>query len=145
MSLESYSQQLVSTLSKVGLSPGSTPLLPGSFKLSKVVSGLQPSKGAPGTIATEQTLASKPALTEYLGPGPKDDSTSHRYLFLLFRKPGNLSLSKSDVGGEEFFDLRSFKAAEWVAEHGLELVSVNWMLGAGDGWKGIAPGHAKEL
>ncbi|KAL2075995.1 hypothetical protein VTL71DRAFT_938 [Oculimacula yallundae] len=210
MSLESYSQQLVSTLSKVGLAPGSIPLIPNTFKLSTilgikfgeravkygeifrfseckvaptisfapeegkdastsytlllvdpdaptpeepkfafwrhwVVPGLQPSKGAPGSIGTEQAVATKPALTEYLGPGPKDDSTPHRYLFLLFREPANLSLSKSDVGGEEFVDRRSFGAAEWVAKHGLELVSVNWMLGAGDGWSGIAPGQTREF
>ncbi|GAB1206030.1 hypothetical protein APSETT445_004711 [Aspergillus pseudonomiae] len=89
-----------------------------------VVSGLQPS-GAPETVQT---------LTEYLGPGPKDDSRPHRYLFLLFREPHSLSLSKEDVGGEEFTARRSFKAAEWVQQHGLELVAVNWMLGAGDGW-----------
>ncbi|KAK0121676.1 hypothetical protein ONS95_009961 [Cadophora gregata] len=211
MSLETYSQQLVSTLSKVGLAPGSIPLIPSTFKLSTilgikfgdrpvtygeifrvseckvaptisfapeedkdastsytlllvdpdaptpeepkfafwrhwVVSGLEPSKVVPGSVATEQAVASKAPLTEYLGPGPKDDSTPHRYLFLLFREPaGGLSLSKADVGGEEFVDRRSFKAAEWVAKHGLELVSVNWMLGAGDGWSGVAPGQAKEL
>ena len=55
-------------------------------------------------------------------------------MFLLFREPHGLSLSKEDVGGEEFTARRSFKAAEWVQEHGLELVAVNWMLGAGDGW-----------
>ncbi|KAH9223306.1 phosphatidylethanolamine-binding protein [Leptodontidium sp. 2 PMI_412] len=210
MSLDTYSQQLVSTLSKVGLAPGSIPLIPGTFKLSTilgikfgeravtygeifrvseckvaptisfapevgkdastsytlllvdpdaptpeepkfafwrhwVVAGLQPSQAPPGSVAVEQAVASKSPLTEYLGPGPKDDSTPHRYLFLLFRAPAGLSLSKSDVGGEEFVDRRSFKAAEWVAKHGLELVSVNWMLGAGDGWSGIAPGQVKEL
>ncbi|KAL2831492.1 phosphatidylethanolamine-binding protein [Aspergillus cavernicola] len=90
-----------------------------------VVSGLKPSDG----------IDSKPALTEYLAPGPKDDSRPHRYLFLLFREPEGLSLSKEDVGGEEFVQRRSFKAAEWAAEHGLTLVGINWMLGAGDGWK----------
>ncbi|KAL4874582.1 phosphatidylethanolamine-binding protein [Aspergillus karnatakaensis] len=74
------------------------------------------------------------ALTEYLGPGPKDDSRPHRYLLLLFREPEGLSLTKEDVGGEEFVQRRSFKAAEWVQAHGLELVAVNWFLGAGDGW-----------
>ncbi|KAB8076491.1 phosphatidylethanolamine-binding protein [Aspergillus leporis] len=90
-----------------------------------VVSGLQPS---------ESPEASAKTLTEYLGPGPKDDSRPHRYLFLLFREPNGLSLSKEDVGGEEFTARRSFKAAEWAQKHGLELVAVNWMLGAGDGW-----------
>ncbi|KAF7586719.1 hypothetical protein BBP40_008398 [Aspergillus hancockii] len=90
-----------------------------------VVSGLQPSGSA---VASAQTL------TEYLGPGPKDNSRPHRYLFLLFREPKGLSLSKEDVGGEEFTDRRSFKAAEWAQKHELELVAVNWMLGAGDGW-----------
>ncbi|GFF58495.1 OV-16 antigen [Aspergillus udagawae] len=74
------------------------------------------------------------ALTEYLGPGPKDDSRPHRYLFLLFREPEGFALTKEDVGGEEFTARRSFKVAEWVERHGLELVGVNWMLGAGDGW-----------
>lgn len=61
-------------------------------------------------------------------------SRPHRYLFLLFREPEGLALSKEDVGGEEFVQRRSFQAAEWVQKHGLVLVGVNWMLGAGDGW-----------
>ncbi|KAI9371584.1 phosphatidylethanolamine-binding protein [Aspergillus egyptiacus] len=90
-----------------------------------VVSGLTPAEG----------IESAPALTEYLGPGPKDDSRPHRYLFLLFREPQGLSLLKAEVGGEEFVQRRSFRAAEWAAQHGLRLVGVNWMLGAGDGWR----------
>ncbi|KAL2867777.1 YbhB/YbcL family Raf kinase inhibitor-like protein [Aspergillus lucknowensis] len=89
-----------------------------------VVSGLKPAAEATGST-----------LTEYLGPGPKDDSRPHRYLFLLFREPERLTLAKEDVGGEEFVQRRSFKAAEWTAQHGLVLVGMNWMLGAGDGWK----------
>ncbi|KAG2005315.1 hypothetical protein GB937_008858 [Aspergillus fischeri] len=88
-----------------------------------VVSGLKAEEGDSGT-----------AVTEYLGPGPKDDSRPHRYLFLLFREPEGFALTKEDVGGEEFTARRSFKVAEWVERHGLELVGVNWMLGAGDGW-----------
>lgn len=76
-------------------------------------------------------------LTQYLAPGPKDDSKPHRYLFLLYREPDELKeLSKADVGGEEFVDRRSFGAKEWVEKWGLELVGVNFMLGAGDGWNG---------
>lgn len=62
-------------------------------------------------------------------------SKPHRYLFLLFREPDGLALSKSDVGGEEFVQRRSFEASDWVRKHGLTLVGMNWMLGAGDGWK----------
>ncbi|KAH8432765.1 YbhB/YbcL family Raf kinase inhibitor-like protein [Aspergillus melleus] len=89
-----------------------------------VVSGLAPSGESD----------SKKVLTEYLGPGPKDESKPHRYLYLLFREPEGFNLNKEDVGGEEFVERRSFKAAEWVDKHGLVLVGVNWMLGAGDGW-----------
>ncbi|KAL3492126.1 phosphatidylethanolamine-binding protein [Aspergillus germanicus] len=89
-----------------------------------VVSRLKPSDNAEGKV-----------LTEYLGPGPKDDSRPHRYLFLLFREPEALALEKEDVGGEEFVQRRSFQAADFTAKHGLTLVGVNWMLGAGDGWK----------
>ncbi|KAL4759433.1 YbhB/YbcL family Raf kinase inhibitor-like protein [Aspergillus foveolatus] len=91
-----------------------------------VVSGLTASQGI--------NAESAKTLTEYLGPGPKDDSRPHRYLFLLFREPEGLALSKEDVGGEEFVQRRSFQAAEWVQKHGLVLVGVDWMLGAGDGW-----------
>ncbi len=72
-------------------------------------------------------------------------STPHRYLFLLFREPPGLSIGKVDVGGEEFVERRSFEAVDWVVKHGLELVSVNWMLGAGDGWTGVLPGADREL
>ncbi|KAE8152529.1 phosphatidylethanolamine-binding protein [Aspergillus avenaceus] len=91
-----------------------------------VVSGLQPG---------EAFGSSAQVLTEYLGPGPKDDSLPHRYVFLLYREPFGLRLSKEDVGGEEFVQRRSFQAPEWVKKHELELVAVNWMQGAGDGWK----------
>ncbi|KAM0242866.1 hypothetical protein ACHAP5_007200 [Fusarium lateritium] len=77
----------------------------------------------------------QPALTEYLGPGPKDDSKPHRYLLLLYRQPASLDLAKEDVGGEEFTQRRSFDTAKFVEKHGLRLVGVNWFLGAGDGWK----------
>jgi hypothetical protein len=56
-------------------------------------------------------------------------------LFLLYRGKEGLKLEKEDVGGEEFVQRRSFQVKEWVEDKGLELVGVNWMLGAGDGWK----------
>ncbi|KAI1085032.1 phosphatidylethanolamine-binding protein [Whalleya microplaca] len=96
-----------------------------------VLSGLQP-LSAGQTVVTQ----TKPALTEYLGPGPKDDSKPHRYLFLLFREPDGLELRKEDVGGEEFVQRRSFRPAEFAQKHGLRLVGVNWMTCAGDGWTG---------
>lgn len=61
-------------------------------------------------------------------------SKPHRYLFLLFREPQSLTLTKEDVGGEEFVQRRSFDPATFVSKNGLQLVGVNWMLGAGDGW-----------
>lgn len=45
-------------------------------------------------------------------------------------------MGRGDVGGEEFVERRGFPAAEWVGEHGLELVGVQWMTGVGDGWVG---------
>lgn len=62
-------------------------------------------------------------------------SKPHRYLFLLFREPHGLTLTKEDVGGEEFVQRRSFDPVTFVEKHQLQLVSVNWMKGAGDGWK----------
>ncbi|KPM46455.1 hypothetical protein AK830_g206 [Neonectria ditissima] len=94
-----------------------------------VVSGLQPAS------AEGQSTEAKVALTEYLGPGPKDDSKPHRYLFLLFRESPGLSIAKEDVGGEEFVQRRSFDPAKFIEKHQLRLVGLNWMLGAGDGWK----------
>ncbi|UNI17121.1 hypothetical protein JDV02_003497 [Purpureocillium takamizusanense] len=91
--------------------------------------GLQPLAGVDGVVA--QT---KPAVTEYLGPGPKDSSRPHRYLFLLFREPDGLDLAEADVGGQEFEQRRSFDTPAFVERHGLTLVAVNWMRGAGDGW-----------
>jgi phosphatidylethanolamine-binding protein len=65
-----------------------------------------------------------------------DRSAPHRYLFLLFREPESFkNVNKEDVGGEEFVQRRSFDPATFVEKHGLTLVGVNWMLGAGDGWK----------
>ncbi|KAK8088325.1 phosphatidylethanolamine-binding protein [Apiospora hydei] len=76
-------------------------------------------------------------VTEYLGPGPKDDSKPHRYLFLLYQEPdGMQALTKADVGGDEFVQRRSFDAATFAARQGLVLVGMNWMTCAGDGWSG---------
>jgi phosphatidylethanolamine-binding protein (PEBP) family uncharacterized protein len=84
-------------------------------------------------------------LTKYLAPGPKDESGPHRYLFLVFREPEGLVLSKEDVGGEEFVDRRSFGAKEFVEKWELELVGVQWMRGVGDGWVGKGEGRKEEL
>ncbi|KAJ8119314.1 hypothetical protein ONZ43_g3711 [Nemania bipapillata] len=109
-----------------------------------VLSGLRP-LGVDTAVAASE-------LTAYLGPGPKDDSKPHRYLFLLYREPEGLSLSKKDVGGEEFVQRRSFKPAEFAGRHGLRLVGVNWMYCAGDGWTedfaltdGYSTGSAEPL
>ncbi|OTA68600.1 PEBP-like protein [Hypoxylon sp. EC38] len=93
-----------------------------------VVGGLKPGAG-------DAVVQGGKTLTEYLGPGPKDDSKPHRYLFLLYREPSGLALSKEDVGGEEFVQRRSFKPGEFAEKHGLRLVGVNWMTCAGDGWR----------
>ncbi|KAF2756590.1 PEBP-like protein [Pseudovirgaria hyperparasitica] len=92
-----------------------------------ILTGLSPSKGG-------ATTESKSAVTPYLAPGPKDDSRPHRYLFLLFREPRGYDLTTNDVGGEEFVQRRSFRVADFVKSKGLELVSLDWMLCAGDGW-----------
>ncbi|KAF5705816.1 lipid binding protein [Fusarium globosum] len=94
-----------------------------------VLPGLRPLSGGDAVAQVQ------PALTEYLGPGPKDDSKPHRYLLLLYRQPASLDLAKEDVGGEEFTQRRSFDTAKFVEKHGLQLVGANWFLGAGDGWK----------
>ncbi|KAK7756141.1 hypothetical protein SLS62_001733 [Diatrype stigma] len=83
-----------------------------------VVGGLKPASAA----GENAVSAAPPALTEYLGPGPKDE------------EPAGLALSKEDVGGEEFVQRRSFKPAEFADKHGLTLVAINWMTCAGDGW-----------
>ncbi|KAI1169528.1 PEBP-like protein [Nemania sp. FL0916] len=92
-----------------------------------VLSGLRPQS----TDANAATAVGASELTAYLGPGPKDDSKPHRYLFLLYREPKGLRLSKTDVGGEEFVQRRSFKPAEFAERNGLSLVGVNWMYCAG--------------
>ncbi|KAI0014998.1 phosphatidylethanolamine-binding protein [Xylariomycetidae sp. FL0641] len=91
-----------------------------------VVSGLRPGDG---------TTSEANTLTAYLGPGPKDDSKPHRYLFLLYREPaGGVQATKEDLGGDEFVQRRSFKPQEFAERKGLVLVGVNWMTCAGDGW-----------
>ncbi|KAI4602842.1 hypothetical protein KJ359_008062 [Pestalotiopsis sp. 9143b] len=95
-----------------------------------ILSGLQPLAGG----AAGEVPSTKGPVTEYLGPGPKDDSKPHRYLFLLYREPEGLDLKKEDVGGEEFVERRSFKPAQFAEKFGLKLVSANWMTCAGDGW-----------
>lgn len=94
-----------------------------------VVSNI-PSSSSRGDVKEGRTL------TQYLAPGPKDESGPHRYLFLLFKEPESFSIEKGDVGGEEFVDRRSFGAREFVEKHGLQLVGVQWMRGVGDGWTG---------
>ncbi|KAF1923027.1 PEBP-like protein [Didymella exigua CBS 183.55] len=89
-----------------------------------------PSNSGSGDVKGGKTI------TQYLAPGPKDESGPHRYLFLLFKEPQGFGVEKSDVGGEEFVDRRSFGAKDFVEKWGLELVGVQWMRGVGDGWNG---------
>lgn len=89
-----------------------------------------------GSEESSNVVGAGRTLTQYLAPGPKDESGPHRYLFLVFAEPEGLSLEKGDVGGEEFVDRRSFGAAEFVETHGLRLAGVQWMRGVGDGWRG---------
>ncbi|KAI1384048.1 PEBP-like protein [Hypoxylon trugodes] len=98
-----------------------------------VVAGLKPG------IYEENGEGEGRTLTKYLGPGPKDDSKPHRYLFLLYREPPNFTITPTDVGGEEFVQRRSFRPDEFAARHGLKLVGVNWMTCAGDGWVAPSP------
>jgi phosphatidylethanolamine-binding protein (PEBP) family uncharacterized protein len=95
-----------------------------------VVSGI-PSPSA--TTSPDDITARGKTVTPYLAPGPKDESGPHRYLFLLFEESEG-GLEKSDVGGEEFVERRSFRAEEIVKSKGLKLVGVQWMRGVGDGW-----------
>ncbi|RAR12320.1 PEBP-like protein [Stemphylium lycopersici] len=88
------------------------------------------------TTSPEDITARGKTLTQYLAPGPKDESGPHRYLFLLFEEKEGETLEKAEVGGEEFVERRSFRAEEIVAKKGLKLVGVQWMRGVGDGWNG---------
>ncbi|KAE8827260.1 hypothetical protein PTNB85_08613 [Pyrenophora teres f. teres] len=98
-----------------------------------VVTSIPPSSV---TASPEDITASGTTLTQYLAPGPKDESGPHRYLFLLFEEKEGGGLEKTDVGGEEFVDRRSFRAEEVVERKGMKLVGLQWMRGVGDGWKG---------
>ena len=88
------------------------------------------------TTSPEDITTRGKTLTQYLAPGPKDESGPHRYLFLLFEEKEGETLEKAEVGGEEFVERRSFRAEEIVAKKGLKLVGVQWMRGVGDGWNG---------
>ena len=87
------------------------------------------------SASSDDIIASGTTLTQYLAPGPKDESGPHRYLFLLFEEKEGRGLEKADVGGEEFVDRRSFRAEDVVERKGLKLVGLQWMRGVGDGWK----------
>lgn len=91
--------------------------------------------GIPGAETSSFGIEAGKTLTQWLAPGPKDDSGPHRYLYLLFAEPQGRQVTKDDVGGEEFVDRRSFSAVEFVQKWGLELVGVQWMKGVGDGWQ----------
>lgn len=89
-------------------------------------------------IATKRTIHRRPLsfyTTDYVLTAAR--SKPHRYLFVLFREPVDhgLDLKPEDVGGEEFTQRRSFKPVEFAKKHGLELVGVNWMKVAADGWE----------
>jgi hypothetical protein len=88
------------------------------------------------TTSPEDITARGKTLTQYLAPGPKDESGPHRYLFLLFEEKSGETLEKADVGGEEFVERRSFRAEQLAEKKGLKLVGVQWMRGVRDGWKG---------
>jgi hypothetical protein len=54
-------------------------------------------------------------------------STPHRCLFLLYREPKNLDMSKDDLGGDELGQRRGFKPEVFAEKHGLVLVGLKWM------------------
>ncbi|KAH8910372.1 PEBP-like protein [Coniochaeta sp. PMI_546] len=82
----------------------------------------------PLTSSSEHIVAqTKWALTSYLGPTLDEGSDPHRYIFLLYREPRNLDMSKNDVDGDEPHQRRHFKPSVFAEKHGLALVGVNWM------------------
>ncbi|OAA59925.1 phosphatidylethanolamine-binding protein [Cordyceps fumosorosea ARSEF 2679] len=98
-----------------------------------VVSGLKPPSSSSFSFSSSPALSSSgTTLTAFLGPGPKPESNPHRYLFLLYREPPGLALTRAEVGGDAFVERRSFDVAGFVAAHGLQLAGVNWMLCAAD-------------
>ncbi|OIW35686.1 PEBP-like protein [Coniochaeta ligniaria NRRL 30616] len=88
-----------------------------------VLPGLTPLASSSEHIVAE----TKFALTPYLGPTPDDGSDPHRCLFLLYREPRNLDMSKDDLDGDEPDQRRNFKPSVFAEQHGLVLVGVNWM------------------
>lgn len=76
MSLDTYSQQLVSTLSKVGLAPGSIPLIPGTFKLSTIL-GIK--FGERAVTYGEIFRVSECKVAPTISFAPEVHNTSHSY------------------------------------------------------------------
>ncbi|KAB5530279.1 phosphatidylethanolamine-binding protein [Coniochaeta sp. 2T2.1] len=93
-----------------------------------VLPGLTPLSSSSEHIVAQ----TKWALTPYLAPTPDEGSKPHRYLFLLYREPRNLDLSKNDLDGDELEQRRQFKPSVFAEKHGLTLVGVNWMTCSAD-------------
>lgn len=69
------------------------------------------------------------AATPYLGPGPRPNSGTHRYTFLLYREPRDgFSLTAADMGSNEFTQRRSWNATEFAVKNGLTLVGATFFL-----------------
>ncbi|RUP52276.1 phosphatidylethanolamine-binding protein [Jimgerdemannia flammicorona] len=72
------------------------------------------------------SIASAEQHTPYIGPGPGPDTGVHRYLFLLYKQTRGITQFR--VMPHEKPHRRYFKAREFAAENGLELVSANFFL-----------------
>ncbi|KAI8075319.1 phosphatidylethanolamine-binding protein [Gongronella butleri] len=72
----------------------------------------------------DQVNAAANQVTAYAGPTPPAGTGDHRYVFLLYKQAAQQSYSPTALGQ----DRRSFKYKDFVQQHQLQLVAVNFFL-----------------
>lgn len=62
--------------------------------------------------------------TPYIGPGPGENTGTHRYVFLLYKQEGKQEFKPMEHEQRE--QRRKFQVREFEAENKLELITANY-------------------
>ncbi|SCV03003.1 LANO_0G01552g1_1 [Lachancea nothofagi CBS 11611] len=85
------------------------------------------SSAVPDFVASE--LTNGKALVEYHGPAPPKDTGKHRYVFLLYKQPGDSSSFTKIADRPNWgFGIPATGVDKWATENHLQLIAANFFL-----------------
>lgn len=95
-----------------------------------VITGLKSPADSASATSSAAALKTQAAVTPYRPPGPRPNSGTHRYTFLLFQEPSS-SPVKIEEGAPEYGsaleERRSWDVMQFAEKYGLKLVGANFL------------------